>query len=169
MRRALVAVTLGGLLLSTTACDSDAQDTSARPVLVTPSATPTTSPAPDYSADTEKVCGKVTTIFSKDLAGFSTAMGKMIANKEAKQADEAEQAEKAAAAQLKTLGTKLRKETSTAEDPDLRTAGAASAAKLTRSAADARFFDSIKAEKDLNNKIEDKMSEWMSPVIGYCA
>jgi hypothetical protein len=96
-------------------------------------------------------------------------MGKMIAYKGAKQTAEAEKAEKAAAAHLKDIGSKIGKETSVAEDPELKTAGAASAAKLTKSAADTKFFDSIKTTEDLDKKIEDKMVDWMSPVTGYCA
>ena len=168
MRRALLAVALGGLLLTAAACDSDAESTAAAPAATTPSTTPT-SAAPDYTANTKLVCDKVSAIFSKDLNGFHTEMGKMIARKEAKEAAEADLAEKAAKAQLKTVGTKIKKETAAAEDPDLQTAGAASAAKLAKSAADAKFFDGIKTTKDLDGKIEGKLTDWMSPVTGFCA
>ena len=168
MRRAFLAVALGGLLLTAAACDSDAESTAAAPAATTPSTTPT-SAAPDYTANTKLVCDKVSAIFSKDLNGFHTEMGKMIARKEAKEAAEAELAEKAAKAQLKTVGGKIKKETAAAEDPDLQTAGAASAAKLAKSAADAKFFDGIKTTKDLDGKIEGKLTDWMSPVTGFCA
>jgi hypothetical protein len=101
--------------------------------------------------------------------GFNAAMGKMIANKEAKQAAEAEKAEKAAAVELKKVGAALKKEISAAEDPELKQAGETSAAKLTKSAADTKFFDSIKSPTDLNKHIEAKMLDWMTPVRGYCA
>ena len=169
MRRALLAVALGGLLLTAAACDSGAERTAAAPAATTPSAAPTTSPAPDYTANTKLVCGKVSDIFSDDMTGFHTELGKMIARKEAKETAEAEQAEKAAAAQLKSVGAKIKKETAAAEDPDLKTAGAATAAKLTRSAADAKFFDGIKTEKDLDSRIEAKLVDWMNPVTGFCA
>jgi hypothetical protein len=169
MRRAFLALALGGVLLSAAACDSDAESTTtAAPAATTPSGAPT-SAAPDYSANTALVCGKVSTIYNKNFNGFATEMGKMIAYKGAKQTADAEKAEKAAAAHLKDIGSKIAKETRAAEDPELKTAGAASAAKLTKSAADTKFFDSIKTTEDLDKKIEDKMVDWMSPVTGYCA
>ncbi len=146
MRRAFLALALGGMLLSAAACDSDAASTTtAAPAAATPSATPA-SPPPDYSADTRRVCGKVEAVFNKDLQGFGTQMGKMIAYKEAKQTAEADKAEAEAKKQLKDVGAKVRKETAAAEDPELKTAGETSAAKFARSAADTKYFDSIKSD-----------------------
>jgi hypothetical protein len=168
MRRAFLALALGGVLLSAAACDSDAGSTTAAPAATTPSAAPT-SAAPDYSANTKLVCGKVEKVFNSDLESFGTQLGKMIAYKEAKQTSEADKAEKAAAKQLKDVGAKVRRETAAAEDPELVTAGATSAGKFARSAADTKFFDSIKTTKDLDRTIEAKMTDWLSPVAGYCA
>jgi hypothetical protein len=169
MRRALLAVALGGALLGAAACDGDADSGAAAPTLVTPSSAAPTSPAPDYSANTRQVCDQVAAIFRNDLDAFSTEMGRMIARKEAKATADAEKAEKAAATQLKNAGAKLRKTTAAAEDPELQEMGQQSAAKLTRSAADAKFFDSIKTTKDLDARIEAKLTDWMSPVTGFCA
>lgn len=168
MRRALLAVALGGVLLTATACDSDAESPVAAPAATTPS-TAATSAGPDYSANTKLVCGKVEKVFDADLEAFGTQMGKMIAHKEAKQTAEADKAEKAAAAGLKNIAVKVKKETAVAEDPELKAAGEASAAKFATSAADSKFFDSIKTTKDLDKTIEGKMTDWLSPVAGYCA
>ena len=168
MRRAFLALALGGVLLSAAACDSDAESTTAAPAATTPSAVPT-STGPDYSANTKLVCGKVTSIYDDGFDGFNTAMGKMIANKEAKQAAEAKKAQATAAGELKKVGAALKKEVAAAEDPELKKAGETSAAKLTKSAADAKFFDAIKTPADLNKRIEAKMLDWMTPVRGYCA
>ena len=168
MRRALLAVALGGVLLAATACDSDDKSPAAAPAAALPSAA-AISAGPDYSANTKLVCGKVEKVFDADLENFGTQMGKMIAHKEAKQTAEAEKAEKAAAAGLKSIAVKVKKETAVAEDPELKVAGAASAAKFAQSAADAKFFDSIKTAKDLDRTIEGKMTDWLSPVAGYCA
>ena len=168
MRRAFLALALGGVLLSAAACDSDAESTTAAPAATTPAPAPTIT-TPDYSADTAQVCGKVKTVFAKDLQGFGAQLGKMIAYKEAKQTADAEKAEAAAKKQLKDVGTKIKKETAGAEDPALVTAGQTSAAKFTKSAADNKFFDGIKTTKDLDRTIEAKMTDWLSPVAGYCA
>jgi hypothetical protein len=170
MRRALLAVSLGGLLLTGAACSSGGGDSEPQaPVAQAPSSAATTVPAPNYYANTRKVCGKLNKIFEDEVAQFGSEMGKMIAYKEAKQADEAAQAQKAASKQLKDVGTKVRKETAAAEDPDLKAAGAASATKFTKSAADKTLFEKIKTTKDLDKTLTAKMPDWMDPVAGLCA
>ncbi|MEV4704784.1 hypothetical protein [Actinoplanes sp. NPDC049316] len=169
MRRALLAATLGGLLLSGAACSSDGD---AKPEAGATAAAPTTaptSPPPDYTANTKKVCAKLDKIFDAELEDFGTEIGKMIAYKEAKQADNAEAAEKAAGKQLKDVGAKIKKETAAAQDPELQQAGATSAAKFTKSATDSKLFDKIKTTKDLDKVLETQMTNWLTPVAGYCA
>jgi hypothetical protein len=169
MRRAILVVTLGGLVLGGAACDSDAKSRStAAPKPATTASAAASSLAPDYTADTKAVCGKLEKIFNDDLEGFGTQVGKMIAYKEAKKAPEMAQAQKAAGDQLKTVGAKVQQETAAAQDPDLKTAGATSAAKFVKSATDAAFFDKIKATTDLNGTIEEQMADWLNPVAGYC-
>ena len=172
MRTALLAGTLACLLLTGAGCSSDdngSETIAEAPVAETPSTATTTVPAPDYSADTRKVCATLTKVFDTDVAEFGTAMGKMIAYKEAKQTAEAEQARKAASKELKEVGAKVRKETAAAEDPDLKQAGAVSATKFAKSAADKALFDKVKTTKDLDRALADKMPDWMDPVAGLCA
>jgi Zn-dependent oligopeptidase len=171
MRRALLAATLGGLLLSGTACSSDG-DAKPEAGTTTAAAAPTTaptSPPPDYTANTKKVCAKLDKIFDAELEDFGTEIGKMIAYKEAKQTDNAEAAEKAAGKQLKDVGAKIKRETAAAQDPELQQAGAASAAKFTKSATDSKLFDKIKSTKDLDKVLQTQMTTWLTPVAGYCA
>ena len=171
MRTALLAVSLGGLLLTGAACssgDNGSESTTAE-APAAPTAVTTTVPAPNYYADTRKVCARLNKIFDADVAEFGAAMGKMIAYKEAKQAAEAELARKAASKQLKEVGAKVRKETVAAQDPDLKQAGAVSATKFSKSAADKALFDRIKTTKDLDRTLATKMPDWMDPVAGLCA
>ncbi|MFG1605765.1 hypothetical protein [Actinoplanes sp. NPDC049265] len=172
MRRALLAAVAGGALVALTACGSDANNasTTAEQAPPSPSASAeSTYVAPDYTTNTKQVCDKVSAIYADGFGGFSAQMGKMIANKEAKQAPEATAAQKAAGEELKKVGAQITKEVSVAEDPDLKVAGEQSAAKVTQSASDKAFFDSIKTTKDLDAKIESKMLDWMNPVTGFCA
>jgi hypothetical protein len=169
MRRAILAVTLGGLLLTGTACDSDAETTAApAPSIVPPSSAPVSLP-PDYTADTRKICDKLEKVFDTDIPAFGTEIGKMITYKETKAPDEADKAEKAAGDRLKTVATKIRKETSVAKDPAIKTAGTVSAGKFVKAATDTKFFDTIKNQKDFDRVIEGELGEWLSPVAGYCA
>jgi hypothetical protein len=172
MRRALLAVVAGGALVALTACGSDANNAPATADQAPPPPSPSvgsTFEAPDYTTNTKQVCDKVSAIYADGFGGFSAQMGKMIAHKEAKQAPEATAAQKAAAAELKKVGAQIKKEVSAAEDPDLKVAGEQSATKVTQSASDETFFNSIKTTKDLDTRIESKMLDWMNPVTGFCA
>ncbi len=172
MRTALTTVSLACVLLTGAACsgdDSGSETIAEAPVAQPPSTATTTVPAPDYYANTRKVCAALDKIFDADVAEFGTAMGKMIAYKEAKQAAEAEDAREAASKELKEVGAKVRKETAAAEDPQLKQAGAVSATKFSRSAADKALFDKVKTTKDLDRTLATKMPDWMDPVAGLCA
>jgi hypothetical protein len=173
MRSALLAVSLCGLLLTGAACgsgdDSGTETLAEAPAAETPAAAATTVARPNYYANTRAVCTALDKIFNADVAQFGTAMGRMIAYKEAKQVDEAEQARKVASKELKEVGAKIREETSKAEDPDLKEAGAISATKFSRSAGDKALFDKVKTTKDLNTTLVAKMPDWMDPVAGLCA
>jgi len=174
MRPAILAVTAGSVLLMATACGSEPRtvETAASAPAPVPSAPAATTPArPDYSADTAKVCVRLKKIFPAELDGFGTAMGKMIAYKENKQTAataEAEAAAKAAAAELKAIGTQIRRATTAARNPELKQAGATSAAKFERSARDRRYINRIRTKQDLDRTLEAQLEEWLTPVAGYC-
>jgi hypothetical protein len=171
MRTALTAVSLACVLLTAAACSSDdngAEPIAEAPVAEAPSSVTSTVPEPDYEASDRKVCATLTKVFDADVAQFGTAMGKMIAYKEAKQTPEAEQARKAASKELKEVAAKVRKATADAENPELKQAGAVSATKFAKSADDKALFDKVKTTKDLDRTLATKMPDWMDPVAGLC-
>jgi hypothetical protein len=167
MRRALLAVIAAGTLLAGAACDSDAKDSDAADAPA-PSASPSASVAPDYTANTKLVCADLQKIYQVELRDFGAAMGKMITYKEAKQTTEAKKAEAAAAVKLKAVAAKIRTTTADAEDPEIMAAGQTSAAKVDASATDRKYITKIKTLKDLNGTIETQLTEWLSPVAGFC-
>ncbi|HWS34960.1 MAG TPA: hypothetical protein VN408_19750 [Actinoplanes sp.] len=173
MRRALLAVIAGGTLLTGAACDSDAETPQFTEPVVPSSASvapsPSVSLAPDYSANTAKVCGRVTGVVNAAFGEFGAELGRMIANKEAKETEAAEKAESAAAADLKAIGTKLRKETAAAEDPELAEAGETSAKKIEAAAKNRDYIQGLKSTKNLDTSLKDQIAEWLDPVSGYCA
>lgn len=173
MRRALLAVIAGSTLLTGAACDSDAETPQFTEPVVSSSAaavpSPTVSLAPDYSVNTAKVCGRVTSVVNTAFGEFGAELGRMIANKEAKETDAAKKAETAAATDLKTIGTKIRKETEAAEDPGLAAAGETSAKKIEAAAKNRDYIQGLKATKDLDTSLKDQIAEWLDPVSGYCA
>lgn len=167
MRRALLAVLAAGTLLTGAACDRHAPKTEAAPVT---SAAPseTLPPLPDYTANTKLICGRLEGIYQGELRDLGTAMGKMITYKEAKQTADARTAENAAAEELKAAAAKIRTATAAAQDPDFKTAGATSAAKLEQSAKDRKYFAKVKTLNDLNSTIESQINQWLTPVSGFC-
>lgn len=164
MRPAILALLAGGVLLTGAACESDAQVYDAG----APTPSTTTSPPPDYTADTALVCGKLDKVFTGELDDFGAAIGKMIAYKEAKQTDNAVKAEKSAAAELQSAGAQIRKATSVAQNPELQQAGETSAVKFETSAKDRKYIQNIKTTADLDKTLKPQLTEWMSPVAGYC-
>jgi hypothetical protein len=168
MRPAILAATLGALLLTGAACDSDANPAASGVSAAPPVPAPAIS-TPDYSADTRQICADVQRIFDTDIEPFGTALGKMIAYREEKLPKAAEKSEKAARKQLKTVATKITKATDGAQDAAIMMAGKATADKFTASAADDKLYDGIKSTKDLNRFIDGKLGEWLTPISGYCA
>ncbi|WIM96189.1 hypothetical protein ACTOB_008357 [Actinoplanes oblitus] len=166
MRPAILAV-LAGVLFTAAACDSDAPvyETGAAPA---PATSTTLPPPPDYSADTAKVCARLDKVFDGELDDFGAALGKMIAYKEAKKAAEATKAEKAAAAELRSAGAQIRKETAGAQDPEFKAAGETSARKLEASATDRAYLKRVKTPADLDKTLKPQFAEWLSPVAGFC-
>jgi hypothetical protein len=175
MRRAILAVIAGGVLVTSAACGDDAKnEDTAAPAVTTPAAASAPEPAassaaPDFTADNVKVCDRLDKAFNTEFGDFGVALGRMIAYKEAKDAANATKAEKQAATELKALGTQIRKETANAQDPELKAMATASAQRIETSAKDLDFIQDIKTTKDLDRSSQEQFTEWISPVVGYCA
>jgi hypothetical protein len=168
MRRALLAVIAGGTLLAGAACDGGAKTTAAPEPALSTAPAHSLPPLPDYTANTNLVCGRLNTIYQGELRAFGAAMGTMITYKEAKQAPDAEKAEDTAVAKLKAVAVKIRKDTGAAQDPEFKAAGVISAMKVETSVKDRKYFAKVKTLKDLNATIEGQFAQWLTPVSGYC-
>lgn len=165
MRRALLVVLSGSLLLPVTACDNAKKSDAAAPAITVQ---PTEAPPPDYTVDTQMVCTQLQSVYTGELRVFGTAMGKLVSFKEAKQTADAEKAETDAATKLKAAGAKIREDTETAQDPAFKAAGETSAVKLEQSATDRKYFDRVKTLKDLNSTLQPQMAQWLTPVSSFC-
>ncbi|MBM2617265.1 hypothetical protein JIG36_17055 [Actinoplanes sp. LDG1-06] len=169
MRRALLAVIAGSLLLTGAACDSDADSNEAAAPATTAPSTAPSSAAPDYTANTKQVCTKLQTLYTVELRDFGSAMGKLITYREAKQTAEITKAEAAATTELKQVAAKIRNDTAAAQNPEFKAAGMTSAAKVDASAANKGYVKTVTTMTKLNSTIENQFKEWLSPVAGYCA
>jgi hypothetical protein len=168
MRRALLVVLAGGLLLPVAACDSDATESNAAPPATVQPAESLPPPPPDYTISTQMVCTRLQSVYTDELRDFGTAMGKLVSFKEAKQTADAEKAETAAAGKLKAAGAKIRQDTATAEDPQFQAAGENAAARFEQSATDRKYFDRVKTLKDLDSTLQPQMAQWLTPVTTFC-
>jgi hypothetical protein len=174
MRRAILAVIVGGVLVTSAACGDDAKnEDTAAPAVTTPAAVLSAAPevsasAPDFTADTVRVCERLDKVFTTEFGDFGEALGKMIAHKEAKDTANADKAEKQAAAELKVIGTQIRKETANTPDPELKSVATTSAQRIEASAKNLGYIEDITSTKDLDGSLQKQIAEWISPVAGYC-
>ena len=171
MRRLALAVVAGGLLM-TAACSADEPDGAAAPANTATSAAPTTAPSsagPDYSADTEKVCASVMKVIETDMDGFGAAIGKMIANKEAKASAEAKKAQAQAKSELESVAKRIRSSSAQAQDPELVAAGEKAADNIAATAKDAKFYNDIKSVESINGTLQEEMISWVEPLAPICS
>ncbi|BCJ41179.1 hypothetical protein GCM10010168_45230 [Actinoplanes ianthinogenes] len=169
MRRTILAVTAGALLLTGAACGSKS-DTTATPAATTAATTVSATPAADYTADTKKVCTDVTTLLGGDkMKKFGEELGKLIAYKQAKATAKAKQARTDAGTRLKAAATELNAITAKAQDPELKAAGAKIQQNMNASAADDTFFAKFKTEADISKALETEMTVWFTPMDSFCS
>ncbi|RZU50563.1 hypothetical protein EV385_2338 [Krasilnikovia cinnamomea] len=168
MRRVILAVTLGGVLLSGAACSNDTKTTADAAAPAATPATATTTAAPDYTADSKKVCDGLEKELQKGAEAFGVELGKMIGYKETKQTQNAAKAKKAAATELKNWAADVKKATSAAKDPKLQAAGAEAADNLVKAAEGDAFFAKFKTEKDVDKHFETELNAWFAPLSTIC-
>jgi|SRR4051812_40936963 hypothetical protein len=175
MRRVVLAVVASGLLLTAAACSADEPGPTAAPAggaSAAASAAPAPS-GPDAGAgtenpDTKKVCAEVMKVIETDMDGFGAAIGKMIANKEAKSADEAKKAQAAAKQQLESVAKKIRTSSAEALDPGLVAAGEEAADRIEKTAKDPKFFAAITSVESINGTLQKEMVAWVGPLAPIC-
>lgn len=171
MQRAIIALTLGGVLLTGAACgawnEPSAAPTTAEPTSA--SRSPSAAPSPsDYTADTKKVCGEIDQTLDSQMQAFGQELGKMIAYREAKNTEQAQKAKAAAQKELTEIATDIRQSTGAAQDPELTDAGEESAKNVEATAADAQFFDKFRNPRDLD-ALKAEITTWLVPLAEFCA
>jgi alpha-beta hydrolase superfamily lysophospholipase len=167
MRRALLALTAGGLLLLSAACTADspapqAGAASSAPVVVLPP-----SPSAPSAADA-KACNDFMAAVEGALPKFGEDLGKVIGAKDQKDDARAKQARDDARKRLEDLAKQMRDTTANA-DPALRTAAAEAAANVERSAKDAEFFKKLETiDENWSATLQQAATGWMLPVTTVC-
>jgi hypothetical protein len=176
MTRTVQTCAAGVLVLLLCACTGDSPPDAATTSTPTTAASATTvarttkAAAANFRADTRRVCTRVDRVFEgPELDRFAKRLGQLIRFKQAKDARKALAAREGAKGELRSLAVALRRTTASAKDPDLRAAGAESAANIEASATDNAFFSTLKTIKDVNRNLEAEFTPWMTPVATYCA
>jgi hypothetical protein len=181
MQRMITAVTVGAVLLAVSACtgsgdpgpaaQTGAPATSSAPAA---SAAPrsiveTTARSSRYTKNTKQVCSATDKIFEgKEIGRFADDLGRMIGYKEAERTAEVNRSKAAAAKQLRALAARMRKQTSTADDADVRAAGQEAADSIEKSADDPAFYAKLKSVKTLEKTLRSEMTPWITPVASVC-
>ena len=168
MHRLLLATLAGGLLFTAAACSADKDDPAAAPAAAQSAAATSAAPASPYEADTEKVCGEVMGFIETDMDRFGAAVGRMIANKEAKSTAEAKKAQADAQKELRAVAKRIRDSSAKAQDPALVQAGESAAGSIEATAKDASFFARIDGVSSINGTLQEEMVSWVTPLSPHC-
>jgi hypothetical protein len=157
MRRVVLTLAVGGVLLSAAACGTSRDDGD--------SAAPTAAPASGAAAQqgqsaTKSACEALGAVYSKNMAPFAESVTKIVSDKSSPQA---------AQQSLKEFATAVRSATQQSTDAQLRADGKQTADRLQAKSADAAFFSKIKTSKDVNTVLGPNLKEWLSPVTHHCS
>jgi hypothetical protein len=179
MQRTVTAVAFGALVLTGSACTGGGPDGAESSATASPPAASaagtaravaTPGKAPDYAANTKKICTGIDRLLvGKQMDRFATELGTIILHTDAKDAAKANAARAGAQKELRALAGAVRKQTAAAKDPNLRAAGRKGAESIEGSAADRAFFARVKSVKTVEKVLEAEMISWISPFAMFCA
>jgi hypothetical protein len=156
MRRAVLALVVGGALSALAACGTAAGQT--------PGGSPQTGSVTLSTAlaETKQSCEALGDAYTKNVGPFAEALSKMVAGP-------AKDTQQAAQQKLGALATAVRTATATSTDTQIKTDGKQTADRLQAKAKDTAFFQSIKTTDDVNKVLGPSLKEWLSPVTHHCS
>jgi uncharacterized protein YceK len=155
MRRVVLTLAIGGVLLTAGCGTSRSNDNSAAPNVAPASG----APAQAGSA-TKTTCEQLGVIYTQNMAPFAKSLTSIVSSKASPA--EAQQA-------LKSFAVAIRGTTSGSPDAQLRADGEQTATQLLTKAGDAAFFKKIKTSQDVNTVLGPNLKEWLSPVTHHCS
>jgi hypothetical protein len=188
MRRALIAVTVSGLLLTATACGSDdptspdAAASGGAPVSAAPGASgaadasgATVAPAgPDDSgatgqvADTRKVCDEYFASIGTSIAGFGEQLGKLTTRQEANDTEQVNQIKGEMRKQIEAYADNVQKITAKAQDKGLVAAGEQASKNIKESAGKEEFYAKVSKLDTFEQEFQNEYATWTAPLSKFC-
>ncbi|GAA0582420.1 hypothetical protein GCM10010172_79430 [Paractinoplanes ferrugineus] len=157
MRRAVIALMVGGAFTVLTACGT-ANGASPGSNQAAPGATA----LPSGLAETKQSCEALGQAYTNNVGPFAEALSKMVAGP-------TKDTQAAAQSKLGSLATAVRAATATSTDAQIKSDGKSTADSLTAKSKDAKFFAGIKTTEDVNKVLGPSLKEWLSPVTHHCS
>ena len=166
MRRAVLALLVGGALLTATACGT------------AKNATPNTAPnpgqatavsagaAPPVETTTKQWCESLGQVYNSNMGPFAESLTKMV---DGRKTGAAKATQDAAQKSLTSFAAAIRAATEGAVDPSLVQVGRQISDILKDKAKDEALFDKIKTTDDVNKLLGPTLKEWLAPLTSRCS
>jgi hypothetical protein len=152
MRRTIVTLLVGGVLLSATACGTATGTTAPTPAI--------SAPGGGVTAAVASTCEALGQAYEKNIAALAKSLTTLVADR--KTVAEAQQS-LAAFADAVTDATKA------SDDTELRADGKKAADAMRAKSEDTKFFAAIKTPEDVDKTMGPTLTQWMSPVNRHCS
>jgi hypothetical protein len=150
MRRAVLLLVAGGLLVTPAACGT-----------ATSTATPSSTVA-TAAPETRTACEAVGEAYTKSMGPFAEAVAKAAGSGSATDRAEAQK-------RLGDLAASIRAATASAKDPQIVTDGKTAADQLQKKAADKTVFAALKTPQDASQLLGPTLKDWLAPVTSHCS
>lgn len=152
MRRTILTLLVGGVLLSAAACGTATDTPTATPAVQAPAAS-----APAAVASTCEALGQA---YSKNIAALAESLTTLVADRKT-----AAQAQ----ASLASFATAVADATKASQDAQFRADGKQAADQMRTRSADTKFFAAIKTKEDVAQTMGPTLTGWLSPVTRHCS
>lgn len=162
MRRAILALTVGGVLL-TAACGTEKSPAASGPA-VTGGSVAAAQPA---LAESKALCEALGQVYSENMGPFAETLSKMIADRNSPGGgkNSSEQAQQS----LSAFATAIRRATQSSANPQVRADGKQTADRLQATSTDDKFFTKVQSAKDVNTVLGPTLKQWLAPVTHHCS
>jgi len=152
MRRMISTLSVGGVLLSATACGT-APGTTGTPSVAS-------APAGSAPAAVASTCEALGQAYSKNIATFAESLTNLVADRKT-----VAQAQKS----LAGFATAVSDATKASENAELKADGKLAADQMLAKSKDKKFFAGIKTGEDVNQTMGATLTGWLSPVTRHCS
>lgn len=164
MRRAVLTLAVGGVLLAGAAACGTASPSANGPAGTGQSVNPAVQAS---LADTRTVCEALGQAYGRDIGPFASALNTMVAARKSADGGKASQAQ--AQQSLSALAKAVLGATQGSSNAQVRVDGLTAAKQLDSQSANAAFFTKIQTAKDMNTVLGPTLKQWLAPISQHCS